>query len=561
MDSWIEEQTELSLDTIALATGLAGGIGLFLLGMRLLTDGLRVAAGRALQRLLSRWTSTRLRGILSGALITAIVQSSSAVTVATIGFVNAGILNLSQSIAVIFGSNVGTTMTAWIVALVGFHVDMQAFALPAIGLGMALRISGGNSRRGAFGEALAGFGIFFLGIDVLKSAFGDLGETIQVAPYVREGFANSFIFVGIGFVMTLLMQSSSAAIAVTLTGAAGNVLPLGVAASIIIGTNLGTTSTALLAAVGATPNAKRVAAAHVIFNAVTGLVALGILPVILYGVLFVRRAVSLDDAPATILALFHTSFNVLGVLLLWPFSDRMALFLERRFRTVEEDEAQPHFLDRNIVRQPVLALRALHRELQRIGSIALRSARSRMSGEPGATDAGGADRETVRRLFDAVGDFALLLQQARMPSDSAELLEEALRVGRNYSEVADLSEQIAQASARGKSLEDFSVAAALARFKAAVVGVIDAAEPGGGSEADLNGRAVEATYDDLKTMLIRSATEGRLPVRELAAHLDAISLMRRMTRHAVEAGARLHALEHAAGDTDTAPATEAPNQE
>ncbi len=545
------------MDTTALATSLVGGIGLFLLGMRLLTDGLRVAAGRALQRLLSRWTSTRLRGVLSGALITAIVQSSSAVTVATIGFVNAGILNLGQSIAVIYGTNIGTTMTGWIVALVGIHLDLQALALPAIGIGMAIRIGSGDTRRGALGEAITGFGIFFLGIDILRSSFGSLGETIQIAPYVREGFANSFIFVGIGFLLTLLMQSSSAAIAVTLTGAAGNVLPLGVAASIVIGTNIGTTSTAALAAIGATPNAKRVATAHAIFNLVTGLVALAILPLILQGVLSFRHVMNLDEEPAAVLALFHTTFNLLGVLLLWPFSDRLARFLRRRFRTVEEDEAKPRFLDRTIVSEPVLALRALHRELQRIGTIALRSARGRMSGDPGAPEAHGTDPVTVERLADAVGDFALLMQAARLPPESAELLQDALLVGRYYAEVADLSEQIAQTSARCDPIEDSQLAHALARFKATVVETLDAAAPGIGTETKLDTRTIESSYDDLKAMLVRGAAQGRLPVRQLAVHLDAISLMRRMTRHAVDAGDRLYALGQAAGHIEGANAFEA----
>ena len=157
----------MSASTIA---SLLGGIGLFLLGMRLLTDGLKTAAGRALRGILARSTGTRLRGVLSGALITSVVQSSSAVTVATIGFVNAGILTLLQAVAVIYGSNVGTTATGWIVAIVGIHVNIKALALPAVGAGMLLGLFGRGDRLRAAGQALAGFGVFFLGIDVLRAA-------------------------------------------------------------------------------------------------------------------------------------------------------------------------------------------------------------------------------------------------------------------------------------------------------------------------------------------------------------------------------------------------------
>jgi len=535
------------LDTTLLASAAIGGVGLFLLGMRLMTDGLRVAAGRALQHLLERWTGSRLKGMLSGAMITAIVQSSSAVTVATIGFVNAGIIGLEQSIAVIYGSNVGTTMTGWIVAVFGFDVDIQAFALPAIGIGMALRLTGSGSRRGALGEALAGFGVFFLGIDVLRSAFGGLGATIQVAPYVREGFVSSPIFVGIGFMLTLLMQSSSAAMAITLTGAAGNVLPLGVAAAIVIGTNIGTTSTAALAAIGATPNAKRVALAHAVFNVVTGLVALAILPLMLRGVVSFQSALGLEKEPAVVLALFHTTFNLLGVLLMWPMTTRLTQFLKRRFRTVEEDESKPRFLDQNIAGEPVLALRALHRELERIGAIALRFARGSVSHDPGTLQRTESDHTAVVRLTDATGEFAVRLQESRMRPESAELLQQALLVARSYTEVADLAESLAEASRRSEAIEDPQLAEEVSLFKAAVIESLDADQSPAGAPASAALAAVESRYEELKALLVRSAAQGRLPVRQLAAHLDAISLMRRLARHAVDAGLRLRTLAGSAG--------------
>mgnify|MGYP001827057024 FL=1 len=159
---------------------LAGGLGLFLLAVNMITDGLTQAAGHALRDMLGKWTSTLGRGIVTGFSITAIVQSSSAVTVATIGFVNAGLIGLYQSLGVVYGSNIGTTMTGWLVAAIGFQIKVDAFAMPMIGIGMLLRLTGAGSRRAPVGMALAGFGLFFIGIEVLKDAFEGLAVAIEL---------------------------------------------------------------------------------------------------------------------------------------------------------------------------------------------------------------------------------------------------------------------------------------------------------------------------------------------------------------------------------------------
>ncbi|UCH54210.1 MAG: Na/Pi cotransporter family protein, partial [Pseudomonadota bacterium] len=263
--------------------GVVGGTGLFLLGMWLMTDGLKLSAGGALRAILTHGTRTVPRGIASGALITAVVQSSSAVTVAAIGFVNAGLMGLGQAVAVIYGANIGTTMTGWLVALVGFHLNIAAFALPAVGIGMLARVFGANGRLGPIGQALAGFGLFFLGIDVLRTTFLNLGDVFDLGAYAGEGVLPLLLFVGIGIVLTTLIQSSSAAMVLALTAAGGGAIPLNAAAALVIGTNIGTTSTAMLAVIDATPNARRVAAAHVIFNFIAALAALAMLPLLIAG--------------------------------------------------------------------------------------------------------------------------------------------------------------------------------------------------------------------------------------------------------------------------------------
>jgi phosphate:Na+ symporter len=521
----------------------AGGLGLFLLGMGLMTDGLKLAAGGALADILGRWTRTRFRGLLAGALVTSLVQASAAVTVAAIGFVNAGLLTLAQAIWVIFGANVGTTMTAWLVALVGVNLDIEALALPLLGLGMLLRLTGGGTRRGALGTALAGFGLFFLGIDILRDGFVHLGEGVDLAALDAGGPGGLLLFTLIGILLTTLMQSSSAALAVALTAATGGLVPLTAAAAVVVGANVGTTSTALFAVIGATPNARRTAAAHVIFNLATGVVALLILPWLLALIEQARVALELPAAPAVTLALFHTSFNLLGILLMWPFSARLVAFLQARFRTAEEDEARPRYLDDNVLAVPTLALDALTREVVRIGGIALRMARGALSAElaPGRRLA--ADKLSVDRLAIAVGDFASRLYRADLGRESAARLPEMLRVARYYDTVAELAGDIATAQETLTPPEDVRLAGDIAGFKAATVKLLETADTARpdfdlpACEAAL--RAVEERYEPLKAALLIAGSQGRVGVVAMENQLIQLSRARRMAQQAAKAAQRL----------------------
>ena len=441
-----------------------------------MTDGLKVAAGEALRSILGRWTRTPLRGLASGALITAIVQSSTAVTMATIGFVNAGVLTLSQAVGVVYGSNIGTTMTGWLVALVGFEFDIKLFALPAIGVGMLLRLTGEGSRRGALGEAVAGFGLFFLGIDVLRSATAGLGQELPFSLRGDDGPLDLALFVASGFVLTFLMQSSSAALAIGLTSVAGGAFSLTDGAALVIGTNLGTTTTAVLAVLGATPNARRVAAAHVLFNVITAAVALAILSYLLAAVVAVRGWVGAGEDPVSTLALFHTVFNVLGVALLWPLTPALVRFLEGRFRSGDEDARRPRHLDRTVLGTPALAIDALALELNRLRRIARRMARGCLSDDPIAATAIRADGEALRDLAVAVGEFASEVRRGNLPADLAEVLPQALRGSQYFVEVADLAPEVAVVAAQ--PLADAGLAAALRGFQGQGLAIVEGVHPG-----------------------------------------------------------------------------------
>jgi phosphate:Na+ symporter len=519
------------MSSLALIGGLAGGVGLFLLGMGLMTDGLKLAAGPSLERILAHSTKTRVRGLASGALVTVLVQSSSAVTVATIGFVNAGLLSLGQALWVLFGANVGTTMTGWLVALVGMKFKIELFALPLIGVGMLLRLTGADSRRGALGTALAGFGVLFLGIDMLKETFSGVAADFTLPQW--EGFLGVVAMVLIGILMTVLMQASAAALVLAFSAAQSGLVSLEAAAAVVIGANVGTTVTALLAAIGATPNAKRAAAAHILFNLLTGAVALLLLPWLLGFLAVLREWLGLDEAPAAKLALFHTAFNVLGVVLIWPVAARLTTFLEARFKSAEEDEARPRHLDKTVLAVPALALDALLREVRRLGGIALNTVRAAI--EAPAGPAPGRHKLVAARLNLAIAEFVTQLHGTGMAADSARRLPEILRVARYYETATELAVEASAAMSEIADGESSPEATAFADTALALLARSDPADTVVSADLEAAAGDMESAYQALKADLLAAGAQGRLPVKAMDARLRAASALRRALVQAVKA--------------------------
>jgi len=333
---------------------LLGGIGIFLVGMILLSEGLKSAAGGALRSILERFARTPARAVLSGASITALVQSSSATTLTTIGFVSAGLLSFPQAVGLIFGANLGTTSTGWLVAVLGFKVEMGALAFPLVGAGALLRLLG-RGRWAHGGMALAGFGLIFVGIDTLQDGMADLANRIDPASLPGASLAGRFLLVIIGAVMTVVMQSSSAAVATTLTALHAGGIAVEQAALLVIGQNLGTSVKAMLAAIGGGVPVRRTAVAHTLFNLITAALALIFLPILLFGAL----AVSGEADPALAIALFHTGFNLLGVAALFPVLNRFASLVERL--VPESRPSLTRNLDPAVAQVPEVAVEAASR--------------------------------------------------------------------------------------------------------------------------------------------------------------------------------------------------------
>lgn len=519
----------------------AGGLALFLLAMSMMTEGLRLFGGTGLKRLLERSTSTRIKGAAVGALVTALVQSSSAVTVATIGFVNAGILKLPHAIGVVFGANMGTTMTGWLVSLTGIGFKVDALALPILAVGMALRLVAPGRRLQGLGEALAGFGLFFLGIDILQGAFGALSAGMADRLPAAAGLTGVLVYLGIGFGATVLTQSSSASIALILTAAGQQLIGFDAAAAAIIGTNVGTTTTAAFAVIDATPNAKRVAAGHILFNLLTGVVALALLPALLQVVQMANGWLAVGGRPEPALALFHTLFNLLGVLLLLPVADHIAGLLGRLFRTVEEDLGRPRHLDDTLAGTPGLALAALHEELRRMRRLVLSNIATVLAGAERRPQRLARRAEAVVGLGVAITEFATTTRMANLPRDDAAALPGLIRVARYLEEASRLTPAVERL--RAAALEPQNVAAGpvieafLARLRQSFSALSDTeADPAAGGLAVAE---LEAGYQTAKSGLLRLGADRRLSVERLDTLLDGFSSCHRLIDQFAKADRRL----------------------
>jgi phosphate:Na+ symporter len=377
---------------------IAGGIGLFLLGMLLLTDGLKAFAGDSLRRALLRFTKRPAAAFASGAAVTALVQSSSATTLATIGFVSAGLLTFGQAVGVLYGASLGTTSTGWLVSTLGLKLSIGKLALPFVAAGAVLRLSK-RGRWSELGLALAGFGLIFIGIDTLQEGMETLAARIDPALLPSGGFWGPLLLMGVGAAMTVLMQSSSAAVATTMAALHTGAISFEHACALVIGQAVGTTSTALLAAIGASPAARRTAAAHVGFNLGSGLIAAALLPIFLRGIAWLQEHAGL--APGAVsLAAFHTSFILLGVLIYLPLTNRFVALIERLVPEKAEEGATRHY-DESLLGVPSVALETVRQATREMVFKMVKAIAERRAGRADALTMGEVRKAMVHEVQES----------------------------------------------------------------------------------------------------------------------------------------------------------------
>ena len=310
---------------------LLAGLAIFLYGMFLLEDSIKAMSGRAFRKMIRYYTKGRLRSIGSGAFITAILQSSSAVSLMVLAFVGAGVMSMENGIGVMMGANLGTTITSWIVALFGFKLKIESFALPLItGGGLIFIAFGTSSKFFQVSRLLIGFGFLFLGLDFMKTGVVNYAQHIDLSSIADYGLWFYLLF---GILITALMQSSSASIAIVLTGLDSGLISFDTSAAMVIGANIGTTVTVLLGSIGGIQSKKRVSASHLIFNLTTGIIAFVALQPLSW---LVARFFDTATNAVMALALFHTLFNFIGVVVFFPFIGLLSRFLIRTFPDYKE---------------------------------------------------------------------------------------------------------------------------------------------------------------------------------------------------------------------------------
>ena len=330
---------------------LIGALGFFIYGMKVMSDGIQKTAGTGLRRILGTMTKNRFFGVMTGFFVTALLQSSSATTVMTVSFVNAGLLSLVESAGVMMGANIGTTVTAWLISIFGFKVKIATIALPIIAIGFPLMFSK-KSQTKSMGEFIIGFALLFLGLDELKSSVPDLKSNPEIlaflSGYTDMGILSTLMFIGIGTIMTIVVQSSSAAMALTLVMCHNGWIPLESAAAMVLGENIGTTITAELASLVGNVFAKRSARIHSMFNIIGVTWMIFMLPVFLNMIASLMVGMGLDspfsnpEAIPIALSYFHTAFNLTNVLLLIWFVPYLVSFATKTVTSKGEFDEEFH---------------------------------------------------------------------------------------------------------------------------------------------------------------------------------------------------------------------------
>ena len=418
---------------------IAAGLAMFLLGMSLLEEGFENFSGGALEKILERATASTPKALLLGVVATALMQSSSLITVITISFLSAGMITLLGGIGIIFGANIGTTTGAWLIAGVGLKIDIAAYALPMIAVSGVLGFAPGKYLAGT-GRVLGGVGFLFLGIYFMKEGFEGISDKIDLASLAMAGVIGLLVYSIVGALMTVVMQSSHATMVLVITALAAGQVTYENALALAIGSNVGTTVTALIGAISANYQGRRLALAHLLFNGITATVAL-ILIIPLANVVRVLSdgvGIAADDYTLR-LAMFHTLFNVLGVSLMLPFAKQLVRFLEHRIPEPKVDISVPHFLNDDVLLFPETAAEALRNETLHLLTNTTRLVASDIGVNAAAlqdsTDIAGdistalfahspgITYETrVKPLYGAILEFAARLNASKLPPHMSEHL-------------------------------------------------------------------------------------------------------------------------------------------
>ncbi len=521
-----------------------GGLGLFLVGMHIMTDGLRSLAGDSLRSILFAMTTTPLSGVAAGAMLTAIIQSSSATTVTAVGLVGAGMLTFTQAVGVIFGANIGTTATAWIVALLGFKLKLGTAVLPLIPLGALANLLGGG-RLAAAGWALAGFGLLFVGLDTMQAGMAALKDVVTPETFPGDSLVGRLELVAIGFAITAVTQSSSAGVAAALAGLAAGAISLPQGMAMVIGMNVGTTITAALATVGGSTAMRRTGFAHVIFNTLSALLALFAIDLFISGVVDKIGGTGSDQVS---LAAFHTAFNVAGVLVFLPFTRVFARLVVRLVPERGPMLTEP--LDEGLLTDPGAATDALCSAIRR-SSAELFAITSEMMRGPGPT------AEAFRRLAvisEALEATRLYAEQMKGGPEQG-----ASRV--RYLSAMHALDHLFRLSSRCRQTERIRALAwdhTLRRLAAVMHGCLDVYGPGAETATseqrfDKLRRLLSRRHQHYRTRTVEFARRQQYGAGAMMLRLDGMRWLARVAHHIWRISVHLEVIETGGKGMDVMP--------
>jgi len=430
------------MKTIMTLFQIVGSLGLFLYGIKLLSEGLQKSAGDKMKAILKLMTKNRFVSVLTGIIITVLIQSSSATTVMVVSFVNAGLMDLVQAIGVILGANIGTTFTGWMVALLGFKLDISLLALVSIAFAAPMMFSKKNKTR-EVADVLLGFGLLFLGLNFMQHSMPDLTGNVDALAFLGRFNSDSFLMsitcILLGTAITVVVQSSSAAMAMTLTMAFNGWLGVNASAALILGSNIGTTITAYLASIGTSTTAKRAAWAHIIFNVVGSIITLIffkpfllLVNTITPGDIYSLSGVALSQQLPLFLAMFHTVFNVVNTLIFFPFVRSYSRFIKRLVPAkAEYDEGTYHFayIGGTFIDSPELYMLTIRDEIQKMANLAcnmlnryrgiFNNPETNIEAEVAAMK---RDEEYADQMQEQLSNFCVhLLQDSQTPTNASSL--------------------------------------------------------------------------------------------------------------------------------------------
>jgi phosphate:Na+ symporter len=537
---------------------ILGGVGLFLLGMAVMTDGLKALAGSALRTALGQAAATPLSGALWGAVVTLLVQSSSAVTMTTIGLVSAELLTFPQGLGLVFGANVGTTGTGWLVALIGVRVSLSTYALPMIFVGALAKLLAGG-RIAAAGGALAGFALVLYGLTTLQQGMGGLAESLHPsdlpavlgAPEVgwSAGLVGLLTLIAVGLVMTAVMQSSTAAIAVTISAFYAGAVGLEQGAALIIGQNIGTATSSALAAIGASTTAKRLALAYVLFKVIAALIAIVAFPFTASLMRFLSESVD----GVTLLAAYHTAYNVVGVAVLLPATEWFTGLVERVLPS--RQTALQRALDPSALASPVLAIETARRVVADVLTKTAAAISAALPGGVGPAAQGTAAATALEEVQHFLSELKqppeteaerLRLTSTLHALEHASRLVEVLEDGGSTGQPGEgpsglrAGELCAQALRAAQVVAGSITSECALSVKAAPIGWSVSSEVAAAlAEAERAAKELDALQQDHRTATLAAVATGKLAAADSFARIDNVRRLDRIAHHAWRSAAHL----------------------